>query len=70
MFRYLKRRDLEKHRESTLAVAIGASSVMGGKAMKKYLEDTDRQVAGLRPKRKSEMASELSKLIGMINGGI
>ena len=68
LFRYLKRRELETHRESVVAVALGASSVVGGKAMKRYLDQTDRQIGGMRPKRKSEVASELTKLIGLIHG--
>ena len=68
MFRYLKRRDLETHREHVVAVAIGASSVAGGKVVKRYLDDTGRTIGKMRPQRKSEVASELSKLMGMLNG--
>jgi len=68
MFRYLKRRDIEAHREQVVAVAVGASSVVGGKSMKKYLDETDKRVTSLRPRRKSEIHSELGKLMGMLGG--
>lgn len=70
LFRYFKRRDLERQRDAVMAVAIGASSISGGKPLKRFTEEIDKAVGSLRPKRRAEMQNELSKLIGIIGGGI
>lgn len=47
MFQYLKRRELEKRKESVLSMAIGASSVVSGKALKKFTDEIDRAIRSM-----------------------
>ena len=70
MFHYLKRRDLERHKDAVMAVAIGSSAIVGGKALKKFTDEVDKAIGNLRPKRKTEVLNELNKLMGMLGGGI
>lgn len=66
-FQYYKKRHGEKQRDHALAVALGASSLLSKKPLEKFLKEID--ASGEQEKQSpKEMASELSKMMGVFDG--
>jgi hypothetical protein len=72
-FKYFKRRQVENQRDRTLAVALGASSLLSKKPLEKFLSETEKVTRlgkGQTEQSGQNMQSEINKLIGAFNGNI
>jgi hypothetical protein len=69
-FRYFKIRAVEKQRDRTLAVALGASSMLSKKPLEKFLKETDSTIeqSHSREKDATAMVQELNKMLGVLDG--
>lgn len=66
-FVYFKKREVEKQRDSTLATALGASSLLNKEPLEKFLKETE-SISPKNSNNSKQVVDELSKLTGMLNG--
>ena len=65
-FVYFKKREVEKQRDRTLAVALGASSLVSKKPLEKFLNETSTATKKDQPQE--DLQSELNKLMSVFDG--
>ena len=67
-FAYFKKRAVEKQRDFTLAVALGASSLLSKEPLEKFLSETESVAP--TDKVSNRTSGEIDKLVGFLNGNI